>query len=180
VRLPEFAHATAFRWTLAVAGAFVMCTLLLFGFVYWQTASYMTSTVDGLLTDELRLLAADTPEQRLEEIDERLRHDPRRIRIAGLFGADAHRIAGNLESLPSGLVPDLPTNAAVVRIDIHGREMQNVRLAEHPLSNGEVLVIGRGIDERRDRRHRQTGACARSAAGVRPSGWHRPGVELAC
>ena len=147
MRLPEFAHATAFHWTLAVAAAFVMCTLLLFGFVYWQTASYMTSTVDGLLTDELRLLAADTPEQRLEEIDERLRHDPRRIRIAGLFGADAHRIAGNLESLPSGLVPDLPTNAAVVRIDIHGREMQNVRLAEHPLSNGEVLVIGRGIDE---------------------------------
>ena len=98
MRLPEFAHATAFHWTLAVAAAFVMCTLLLFGFVYWQTASYMTSTVDGLLTDELRLLAADTPEQRLEEIDERLRHDPRRIRIAGLFGADAHRIAGNLES----------------------------------------------------------------------------------
>jgi hypothetical protein len=30
---------------------------------------------------------------------------------------------------------------------IHGREMQNVRLAEHPLSNGEVIVIGRGIDE---------------------------------
>src|SRR4029077_15206326 len=90
---------------------------------------------------------ADTPEQRLEEIDERLRHDPRRIRIAGLFGADAHRIAGNWERVPSGLVPGLPTNAAVVRIDIHGREMQNVRLAEHPLSNGEVIVIGRGIDE---------------------------------
>ena len=147
MRLPDFAHATAFRWTLAVAGAFVMCTLLLFGFVYWQTASYMTSTIDDLLTNELRLLAADTPEQRLEEINERLRHDPRRIRIAGLFGADAHRIAGNLERLPSGLVPDLPANAAVVRIDIHGREMRNVRLAEHVLSNGEVLVIGRGIDE---------------------------------
>ena len=147
MRLPDFAHATAFRWTLAVAGAFVMCTLLLFGFVYWQTASYITSTIDDLLTNELRLLAADTPEQRLEEINERLRHDPRRIRIAGLFGADAHRIAGNLERLPSGLVPDLPANAAVVRIDIHGREMRNVRLAEHVLSNGEVLVIGRGIDE---------------------------------
>ena len=147
MRLPEFAHATAFRWTLAVAGVFVMCTLLLFGFVYWQTASYMTSTIDDLLTNELRLLAADTPEQRLEEINERLRHDPRRIRIAGLFGADAHRIAGNLERLPSGLVPDLPTQAAVVRIDIQGREMRDVRLAERVLSNGEVLVIGRGVDE---------------------------------
>ena len=142
MRLPEFAHATAFRRTLAVAGAFVMCTLLLFGFVYWQTAAYMTARIDDVLTNELRLVAADTPEQLLAEIDERLRHDPRRIRIAGLFAADAHRIAGNLERLPSGLVTDLPTNAAVVRIDIHGREMQNVRLAEHPLSNGEVLVIG--------------------------------------
>jgi signal transduction histidine kinase len=120
---------------------------LLFGFVYWQTAAYMTSTIDDLLANELRLVAADTPQQRVEEIDARLRHDPRRVRIAGLFGADGHRIVGNLESIPSGLAPDRPANATVVRVDVRGRETQNVRLAEHILSNGDVLVIGRGIDE---------------------------------
>src|SRR5580700_10082817 len=100
VRLAEFVRTTTFRWTLAVAGAFVLCTLLLFGFVYLQTAAYMTSTFDDLIIGELRIIAADTPERRLEQINERLRNDPRRVRIAGLFGANGQRIAGNMESLP--------------------------------------------------------------------------------
>jgi signal transduction histidine kinase len=147
VRLPDFARTTTFRWTLGIAGAFVLCTLVLFGFVYWQTAAYMTSQYDVLLAEELRVFATNAPERRLQEIDDRLRKDPRRIKIAGLFGADGHRIAGNIESLPSGLAPDVPTDAVVVRIDNRGREMQNVRLAAHPLPSGEVLVIGRNIDE---------------------------------
>src|ERR1700687_3015073 len=147
VRLPNFARTSTFRWTLVVAGAFVLCTLMLFGFVYWQTAAYMTSKIDDLLTNELRVIAADAPERRLQEIDDRLRQDPRRIRIGGLFGADGHRIAGDLESLPPGLVPDVPADAVVVRLDNRGRERQSVRLAAHPLPGGEVLVMGRGIDE---------------------------------
>src|SRR5216684_4452764 len=147
VRLPDFARTTTFRWTLGIAGAFVLCTLVLFGFVYWQTAVYLTSQYDVLLAEELRVFATNAPERRLQEIDDRLRKDPRRIKIAGLFGADGHRIAGNIESLPSGLAPDVPTDAVVVRIDNRGREMQNVRLAAHPLPSGEVLVIGRNIDE---------------------------------
>jgi signal transduction histidine kinase len=147
VSLPDFTRTTTFRWTLVVAGAFGLCTLLLFGFVYWQTAAYMMSESDILLSEELQVFAANTPEQRLAEIDDRLRKDPRRVKIAALFGADGHRLAGNVESLPSGLAPDLPINAAVVRIGDGGREIQQVRLAAHPLPNGEVLVIGRNIDE---------------------------------
>jgi len=147
VRLPDFARTTTFRWTLAVAGAFVLCTLLLFGFVYWQTAAYMTSSFDRLITGEVSLIAPDTPEHRLELIVNRLRDDPRRIRIAGLFGADTLRTAGNLESLPVGLAPDVPTDATVVRLDGQGRETQNVRLVLHPLPSGEVLAIGRSNGE---------------------------------
>lgn len=147
MRLPDFAGTTTFRWTLAVAGAFVLCTLLLFGFVYWQTAAYMTSTFDNLIIGELRIIAADTPERRLEQIDGRLRNDPRRIRITGLFGADGHRIAGNLESLPSGLASDTPANAMVVRVDARGRDRENVRLAKESLPSGETLVIGRNVDD---------------------------------
>src|ERR1700719_5411515 len=147
VPLPDFIRTTTFRWTLAIAGAFVLYTLVLFGFVYWQTAAYMISENDVLLTEELRVFAANTPQQRLAEIDDRLRKDPRRIKIAGLFGADGHRIVGNIESLPSGLTPDIPAVAAVVRLEGGDRENQKVRLAAHPLANGEVLVIGRNIDE---------------------------------
>src|SRR3984893_2340982 len=147
VPLPDFIRTTTFRWTLAIAGVFVLYTLVLFGFVYWQTAAYLISENDALLIEELRVFAANTPEQRLAEIDDRCRKDPRRIKIRGLFGADGHRIVGDIESLPSGLTPDIPAVAVVVRLQGGDRENQKVRLAAHPLANGEVLVIGRNIDE---------------------------------
>jgi signal transduction histidine kinase len=147
VRLPEFVRTTTFRWTLAVAGAFVLCVVVLFGFVYWQTATYMTSTFDALLTGELQIIAADSPERRLTQIDNRLRNDPRRVRITGLFAADGHRITGNIESVPPGLEPDVPANATIVRLDSGGREREKVRVVARTLQSGEVLVIGRNVDE---------------------------------
>src|SRR6195256_4877393 len=107
----------------------------------------MLSKYDILLAEELRVFADNTPEQRLQEIDDRLRKDPQRTKIAGLFGPDGHRIVGNMESLPPGLAPDIPADAVVVRIGDSGREMQKVRLAVHRLPSGEVLAIGRNIDE---------------------------------
>ena len=71
----------------------------------------------------------------------------RHIKIAGLFGADGHRIAGNIESLPTGLPPDTPADAVVVRVDDQGRETQKVRMAADRLPDGEVLAIGRNIEE---------------------------------
>ena len=128
MHLPDFARSTTFRWTLTVAGAFVLCTLVLFGFVYWQTVAYMVSKYDVLLAQELRVFAANTPEQRLAEIDDRLQKDPQRIKIAGLFSADGRLIAGNLESLPTSLAPDVPNDVVVVRVDGGARELQEVRL----------------------------------------------------
>src|SRR6202790_1594040 len=141
VRLPDFARTTTFRWTLTIAGAIVLYTLVMFGFVYWQTAAYLISENDVLLVNELRVFADNTPEQRLAEIDDRLRKDPRRVKVAGLFGADGRRIAGNIESLPGGLAPDIPTGVVVIRIDGGEREMQKVRLAMHPLPSDQTLVI---------------------------------------
>jgi len=147
VRLPDFARTTTFRWTLAVGAAFVLCTLVLFGFVYWQTAVYMTAQNDLLLIEELRVFVANPPERRLQEIEDRLLKDPRRVKVAGLFAADGRRIAGNIEGLPPRLAPDVPADAVVARVDGGSREMQNVRLAVHPFPSGDVLAIGRSNDE---------------------------------
>ena len=76
-----------------------------------------------------------------------LLQDPRRIRVAGLFDADGRYIEGNIESLPPGLRPEVPTSVAVFRFDSRGRELQRVRVIAHLLPNGHVFVIGRNIDE---------------------------------
>ena len=148
MRLPEFIRTTTFRWTLVVSGAFALCILLMFGFVYWQTAAYMTARVDNTIARDADAMARDAPERWHEGIDERLRQDPRRIRLAGLFGADGTPIVGNLESLPDQLVVDsAPQTVSVVRIDNRGREAQTVRAIARRLRTGEILVLGRNVDE---------------------------------
>jgi signal transduction histidine kinase len=148
VRLPEFIQTTTFRWTLVVSGAFALCILLMFGLVYWQTAAYMTARVDSTIARDADAIAHDAPDRWHEAIDERLRQDPRRIRLAGLFGVDGARIAGNLESLPDDLLVNAdPSTVSVVRIDNRGREAQTVRAVARRLRTGEILVLGRNVDE---------------------------------
>jgi len=50
-------------------------------------------TMHDRLADR-RVLAALPPERRLDAIDGRLKHDPRRVQLAGLFDRGGRRIAG--------------------------------------------------------------------------------------
>jgi signal transduction histidine kinase len=147
VRRPNFSRTPTFYSALIVASALLLCTVVLFGFVYGQTTAYLISKYDALAVDELRVFASNTPGQLLQEINDRLLKDPQHIKIAGLFSADGKRIAGNIESLPPGLVPNTPTKATVNRLDDGGPNAQNVRLVARTLPDGRTLVIGRQIDE---------------------------------
>jgi signal transduction histidine kinase len=148
VRLPEFIRTTTFRWTLVGSGAFALCILLMFGLVYWRTAAYIVARVDTTIVRDADAIARDPPDRWHEAIEERLRQDPRRVRLAGLFGADGRWIAGNLESLPEQLLIDGdPQSVSVVRIDARGREEQTVRAVGRRLRSGEILVLGRNVDE---------------------------------
>lgn len=138
--LPSFVRTSIFRDTFAIAAAFVVCTVVLLGFVYWQAARYMTSRVDSMLTEELDAVMAGSP-------DWWLRQDPRSIRVAGLFDASGTRIDGNIESLPPDVRPNAPKDTAVTRIDGSVRRKQKVRLVVYPLPNGQIFAIGRNIDE---------------------------------
>jgi signal transduction histidine kinase len=144
-QLPDFVGTTTFRWT---AGAFAACIVLFSAFVYWEAASYLLAKTDAALTEECLAIAGDTPDRQLNAIDDRLRQDPRRIKLAGLFGSDGRRLAGNLESLPHSLKVDTPVqSAAAIRIDQRGAEKMTVRAIARSLPNGNVLVIARNIDE---------------------------------
>src|SRR5262245_64017108 len=100
----------------------------MFGFVFWRSAAYMTERVDRGITEEANLVAADPPERRLDAIEDRLRQDPRRVKLEGLFDPDGRRIVGNLESPPRGLIANAPPQSvSAVRIDALGRERQTDR-----------------------------------------------------
>jgi signal transduction histidine kinase len=84
----------------------------------------------------------------LDAINEHLKQDPARVRLAGLFDSNDRRIAGNLEGLPPDLKIDNAVQSAVVaRTDERGREQQSARLIARTLPNGDVLVMGRNVEE---------------------------------
>jgi signal transduction histidine kinase len=148
MRQPQFMRSNTFHWALMVAGVFAIFVIVLFGFIYWKIDDYLTARSDRVITVELDEIAGLSPERRLEAIDERLRQDPRAVQLAAIFAADGHRIIGNLESLP----PDLRIDAAaqradVIRMDQNGREHQVVRAIARRMRNGDVLVLGRNVDE---------------------------------
>ena len=143
MRLPEFVRSTTFRWALGAAGAFAFCTVLLFGFVYWQTAMYVTDNLDAIIVADARLTPGMTRPQELAFITEHLVEDPRRVKLAELFGSDGVPIAGNIEALPHELpLDDLPHTINAVRVDNRGREIQSARVIGRKLSSGDILLIG--------------------------------------
>jgi signal transduction histidine kinase len=145
---PEFMHSTTFRWTCLVAGIFAAFIVALLGFVYLKTERDLTMRSDRVIASQIGVFADLLSERRLDAINEHLKQDPARVRLAGLFGSNGHRIAGNLESLPPDLKTDNTVQSAVVdRIDESGREKQAVRMIARSLQNGDMLVIGRNVDE---------------------------------
>jgi signal transduction histidine kinase len=148
MQLPEFTRSTTLRWTVLVAAIFTAFIIAILGFVYLKTEHDLTMRSDRIIASQLDLFVHLSPERRLEAIDEQLKQDPGRVRLAGLFDSNRHRIAGNLETLPPDLKTDNGVQGAMVdRADETGRKKQAVRLIARSLTNGDVLAIGRNVDE---------------------------------
>ena len=154
MRQPQFMRSITFHWAFMVGGVFAVFIIVLFGFIYWKIDDYLTARSDRVITAQLEGIAALPPERRLEAIDERLRQDPRGVQLAAIFAADGHRMTGNLESLPSDLRIDAEAQGAdIIRTDRNGREHQTVRAIARRMRNGDVLVLGRNVDEAKEISH---------------------------
>jgi signal transduction histidine kinase len=148
VRLPDFIRTTTFRWTVYLASALAICVLLIFGFIYWQTSSFLVMDVDRVITDQADTFSKVPQPELLQTLKEHLGQDPRRVKLGGLFDARGNRISGNIEHLPPNLKPDVPArDVHVVRIDALGREEQIARAIARRLPDGGMLVLGRNMNE---------------------------------
>jgi signal transduction histidine kinase len=161
MQLTEFARSTTLQWTLLVAVLFTGFVVALLAFVYLKTRHDLTIRSDRLIASQMNVFAHLSPERRLEAIDEHLKQDPWRMRLAALFDPNGRRIAGNLENLPPELKADDTVQGAIVdRTDESGPERQAVRLIAQRLPNGDVLAIGRNVGEVAEIAHTVGGAFA--------------------
>jgi signal transduction histidine kinase len=146
VRPSEFAASSTVRSSLVAATAFSAAILVIFGFVYWQTQSYITARIDSRLMQEAEDLANRIPSRRAFLINERLRQAPRQFDFTGLFAADGTPEAGNLQAIPARLILDgQPRELSLPDAAVAGGSPIGVRAIARRLPSGEVLVIGRSL-----------------------------------
>jgi signal transduction histidine kinase len=144
--LPDFVRTTTFRSTAAVAGMFAVYIAVLFAIVYWRTERFLIARSDEVVTMRATELASTAPQRRLDAIADFLKQDPRMVQYAALFASDQRPIAGNVAYLPPDLKVDGPAQQLVFPAAAGG-DGQIVRGIARRLPNGEVLIIGRKIDE---------------------------------
>ena len=147
MRLPDITRSVTFRWGLGVAGVYVLFMLALFAAIYWQTNRYLTMRSDEVVARQAEVLAKTDAREVMDTVNLLPRQNPRRVEHAGLFAADGRRMAGDIAEIPEGLAPDGIARGATILAGLDKPVEQSVRAAARRLAGGEVLVIGRNVDE---------------------------------
>ncbi|MBB4370515.1 signal transduction histidine kinase [Bradyrhizobium sp. cir1] len=147
----QLIRSSTFLWALAVAAAFALFVVALFGFIYWKLDGYLVARSDRMITTQIEFIADLPPARRISAIADHLAQDSRGVQYAGLFDAAGTRLAGNIDRVPR----ELGLGGAVqgVRLDLLEKPAAHgpvVRAVGRRLDGGDVLVMGRNVDETRE------------------------------
>ena len=144
--MPDIWQTTAARLSLFYGLIFAAGVVAVLGLVYFQSALYLTDRVDRILHGEARLLAGYSGDDLSRQIQDALSVDGSHINLYGLFTRDGQPIIGNLANLPPTLKPggrpiELPPSTAFPA---------SARAIAIGLPSGEMLVVGRNINQQRE------------------------------
>lgn len=148
MRQLQFIRSNTFRWASAVAAVFALLMIVLFGFIYWKIDGYLIARSDRMIAQQLDFLAGLPRDRRADAISDHLGQDSRGVQYAGLFDAAGNRLAGNLKELPRDFTIGGAAQAA--RVAPVGQPPGGdplIRAIGRRLENGDVLVLGRNVDE---------------------------------
>ncbi len=143
----DLLRATTFRLALALAALFGASTLLIFVFIYWQTAGSETRRIEKLIEYDARVESSE-PRALIERfVTNRVTNDFHHLTYAGLFDADGKFVAGDLKQIPADLPLDGLVHVTRVAPGDSGATTEAVRAVARRLPDGSVLVVGRTSEE---------------------------------
>src|SRR6185437_9024850 len=105
MRPADLLRTTAFRWVFTCTAIFALGLALFATLIYRETAGYLTRRVNEQLQASAYTISQGPLEDQLEDVGEYLAADRGQFKVAALFDARARALAGNLRSLPAGLLP---------------------------------------------------------------------------
>src|SRR3981081_4521153 len=94
VGLSDIPRPTSFRLSLLFLGLVGASALILFGFMYWQTARYLSNGLDDWLGNEMASRSAEHSSERMRQLNTRATLDPEGSPPIALFEAESTRVAG--------------------------------------------------------------------------------------
>jgi signal transduction histidine kinase len=145
----EIFRTSSFRLACLSGGAFALCAVILFGFVYWQADIDETARIDRFTEHQLRSIGAGDVDASIARLAATSPNGPRDgSGHYGLFAADGTRLAGNILTLPA----TLPLDGHAVRVAepstaLGGMAGGPARAAGLILPDGRRLVIARDVAE---------------------------------
>jgi signal transduction histidine kinase len=142
VPLSDLHRTTSFRLGLLFLTLFAAASLIVCGFIYWQTAGYLTRTVDEWLQRELTGLATANRGDIVRILNERGQRDAEGQRPFALLAADGGLVAGSPVQLPSPLPAiDRPFDFTLPRA---GRQVP-FRGMTRQITSGEILLVAQDM-----------------------------------
>ncbi|EIG58756.1 MULTISPECIES: ATP-binding protein [unclassified Bradyrhizobium] len=151
MRQIQLIRSSTFLSALAMAAGFALFVVGLFAFIYWKLDNYLVARSDRMITTQIHFISDLSPAHRISAIADHLDQDSRGVQYAGLFDAAGTRLAGNIDHVPRELGLDGAVQG--VRLDlIKSPTVHNpvVRVVGKRLDGGDVLVVGRNVDETRE------------------------------
>jgi signal transduction histidine kinase len=143
MRLAKRRFGGGVGWLLA---GFVSSAILLFGLLYWLTASYLLHEVDERLRGEFAEFHVIGRDEAISTIDALSHRDIASRRPYGVFEANGKWLAGNVPALPPEEDSE-PFNYTETNAE-HGREhTEHYRGIIIRTTSGLRIIVGHSIDE---------------------------------
>jgi signal transduction histidine kinase len=144
LKLGELSRISTVRLLPVYGVLFVLWSVLLIGWVQYDTKRYLSSVVDEILRQRVHFLSQIDRERLPDAMAQTDALDLRGVMLYGLFDQQGNKITGNIERIPDGFSLDGVVHAVPGGIQrIGAREAANARGLGMQLEGGEVLLLAR-------------------------------------
>lgn len=144
MKLAELSRISTVRLLPVYGVLFVLWSVLLIGWVQYDTMKYLSSVVDELLRQRVHYLTHIDRERLPDAMAQTGALDLQGVMLYGLFDLQDRKIAGNIVQVPDGLSMDGVVHFLPEGVRREGADKPvRARGLATKLNNGEVLILAR-------------------------------------
>jgi signal transduction histidine kinase len=147
VRLVDLPRTTSFQLALRFLLLFGTASLVLFAFLYWQTASYVAVQIDNWLMREQAAFSVSDEADLRQRLGAHLVFDPSLERPLTLLDAAGHRLAGTMLDVPASKIAAMPRDRLSQFTIRQGSRTTTFRALLHQRASGELLLVARDMND---------------------------------